>query len=411
MKSVVCFLLGCLLAVSVHSQVLNLGSLDTVDFSEDTKTELKRQLKDARVVVLGEQTHGIAEEYLGFSRMVKFLHEEMGFQVLIQEYCFFSTHEVNQQLEANESAQALRQTMYWPQGKSLEYNALFDYLDAQRKLGKPIQVEGFDSRLTQRKTVKQWFDQLLSHFLSPASSSEFKAMARKAIHQVIEREYTDTLTTSNEKERAYELLDQMIEYYQSLPTHGRDVQRLKSLKAFAQNAWNPMGYSDQDLRRYHYREHQMAENLLWLIEEVYQEERIIVHMHNGHAAKNIESFQAYTRDSSGLKNVTVGSLLNERLGAACFIVGTTAYAGNHCRWDFKPIVIPPAHPTSLEAELHRTNLTYCWINLEEHKEPFYLFFNEFNNWVPSSEIKAPYGQMFDALIFYDRVNPPQSLEK
>ena len=43
----------------------------------------------ARIVALGEQTHGGREEYLLKTRLLKFLHEKMGFDVLLLESGFY----------------------------------------------------------------------------------------------------------------------------------------------------------------------------------------------------------------------------------------------------------------------------------------------------------------------------------
>lgn len=411
-RKITVIVLFWVLAFHGESQVIDLGSLKAGDFDSATKVQLTEQLKEARIIVLGEQTHGIAEEYQSFGRMVKFLHEELGFNVLVQEYCFFSTHRVNEGLKQRASAQELRKTMYWPQGKAKEYDLLFDYLDAQQKANNAISVEGFDSRISNREGVKNWIKEIVKITPSYYNDSEKPAELLETIERVVDLEYRDTLTSKAEMEDVLNYFNFLIDYSSSVNKNQRNVQQLKSLRAFCKNAWNSEGYASNDIRRFHHRERQMAENLIWLVDSVYANQKVIVHMHNGHAARNISFFQNYTNDTSGLTQITVGDILDKKHGDECMIIGTTTYQGTHCKWDYKPISIPKPHDQSFEANLHKKELKWALVPLSDYsQEPFYLFFNEFNNWKDPPEIKFSYGQLFDAMIYFDQVQMPTPQEK
>ena len=54
------------------------------DFSD--LEPLKAVLADKRIVLLGERTHGDGAAFLAKTRLIKFLHQEMGFDVLIEPF-------------------------------------------------------------------------------------------------------------------------------------------------------------------------------------------------------------------------------------------------------------------------------------------------------------------------------------
>src|SRR6266699_3115844 len=63
----------------------------TLDASEDDFGDLeplRATLKGVRVVMLGEQSHGDGTAFVAKTRLIRFLHERMGFDVLAFESGF-----------------------------------------------------------------------------------------------------------------------------------------------------------------------------------------------------------------------------------------------------------------------------------------------------------------------------------
>lgn len=67
--------------INGHAKILNEPASQT---TEDLSF-LKEAVQDKRIVVLGESTHGAKEMNQSKIRMIKYLHEEMGYDVLAFE--------------------------------------------------------------------------------------------------------------------------------------------------------------------------------------------------------------------------------------------------------------------------------------------------------------------------------------
>lgn len=93
------------------------------DFSD--LQPLRAILKDKQVVLLGEQSHGDGAVFLAKTRLIQFLHEEMGFDVLAFESGLFDCRKAWEALQAGEEPKmAMRRGIFGIWGMSEQVTPL-----------------------------------------------------------------------------------------------------------------------------------------------------------------------------------------------------------------------------------------------------------------------------------------------
>ena len=107
---------------------------------------LKTTLKDRRIVQLGESGHGVAEFNHAKVRLIKFLHEQMGFEIMAFESGLFECYHANLNLSSTPTA-TMRNCIFgvW---HTQEVLPLFDYIKARQASDRPLTLAGFDSQMS-----------------------------------------------------------------------------------------------------------------------------------------------------------------------------------------------------------------------------------------------------------------------
>src|SRR5262245_26032905 len=114
---------------SLRAQAVVVRSIDPTDEDFSDLEPVVSQIGSSRVVVLGEATHGEGTTSRAKARMVRFLHQRMGFDVLAWESGLTQTYALNQALRNPETPLAQAKTFLMSGGwaSEEETHALFEY--------------------------------------------------------------------------------------------------------------------------------------------------------------------------------------------------------------------------------------------------------------------------------------------
>lgn len=333
-----------------------LGTVEPTDRDDDLMF-LRKLLGDTRVVLLGEPDNGGGSDVLMKTRLVRFLHQQMGFDVLAFQTSMHGAAVASRELGASADARvALRTGLPRLLLESAQSASLVTYLAAAARTGRPLEVIGFDSQLSAAATTamlpelsahagKRLGNSVLANETSPASQ-----VIREIAQGTFGREGA-TLPSPRDQLMLVAALRAEAERLKKLAT-SRDerfwAQVMRSLAAqvdlMIDNARGaaPNSYLAG-------LAHQLGDNLVWAVTEQYAGRKVIVWAHTLHAMRDPDA----TRYGRAVVQ-PVGQAIWKAIGPASYSIGLTSYDGTS-HWVTQPdeyfqTLIPNQHrSTSFES--------------------------------------------------------------
>ncbi len=166
-----------------HSVVIDSIEPEDTDFSD--LMPLKEKIKNARVVVLGEMTHSDGATMKAKTRMVKFLHQEMGFDVLAWEAGFIDCWYLNNGLRANIPLREAKDNLMRGGWDSSYYiQTLFEYCRNSWQKEFPLEMAGFDhsrppnGEINFKKVLESLFQKTKDISLSPSETETIDGLLK-----------------------------------------------------------------------------------------------------------------------------------------------------------------------------------------------------------------------------------------
>ncbi len=337
------------------------------DFSD--LQPLKQVIGDSRVVLLGEQTHGDGTVFLAKTRLIKFLHQEMGFDVLAFESGLYDCRKAWDRLRAGEDpVTAVKAGVFGIWTLSEQVQPLIAYLGERARAERPLELAGFDCQFTgsaSHDTLLTDLEDYLRRIGSSAPDGERWKAASAIIQNLAVGAYemkTVERPRQEEQDAFYSWLDELrAEIASRAPRNEREAafwrQLLESTASFARTDWlnaEPVGAAIGE------RDRQMGRNLVWLANERYRGRKIVVWAATFHNARHLGTLEP---DNEELRRLyqgfqAMGEVAWETLGKDMYSLGFTAYEGKAARVFARqePEPLPLPSRGSLEDLMHRAGL-------------------------------------------------------
>lgn len=358
-----------LLAFALYSQtaaaqapnIPNTAEIRSIDPSDDRYADLeplRAAIGRSRIVMLGEQTHGEATTFLAKTRLIKFLHEKMGFEVLAFESGLYDCARIwDNTLKGAQFSKEVVGSLFYMYATSKQMQPLFDYIQTNVKSTAPLTVAGFESQHTGAFAKTQLFpdfEQFLQQKHISLPDSSWKLFRRVSLATFASNAYKPTTA---EQEHFFKVLDKLkstLSKESDRPAHftasaGFWLKITESIESQARRYWGLVTGNELSVR-----DKQMADNLIWLAEKAFPGKKIIVWAHNIHISKNTNTLE----DANGKPvpflqtYVPMGATVSKHFGKAAYAIGFSGSTGTYIDYSNDHTVnVPPVVAGSIEGQL------------------------------------------------------------
>ncbi|WP_255896672.1 erythromycin esterase family protein [Rufibacter sediminis] len=363
---------------------------------------LKSVLKDTEVIGLGEQTHYDGSTFQAKTRLVKFLHQELGYGVIAFESGFYDCYKAWQEIQNGKPAIAAARKSIYPFWISAETEELFKYIDQQKNTDYPLIMAGIDCKFSGVYSRENLPSDLRAYLQSTKSEAlkdtaqwlEFSTALEKAI------KISDYHTKPSPQDTL--VLHQTISGILKRVTSRVEANKIVSQEdlfwqQFCRSTLVEITRKFSSRQR---RDEQMGSNLHFLRNDLYKDKKVIVWAASSHltyAGTNIES-DFYQQ------NLRLGDYLKKSYGEKYYHLGFTGYEGKIGKLLFFPLIKIKKHKeNSIEYALGQTKQPFLFLDLNRQDLP---------DWLQAHLIARPFGyremsmrlpQVMDGLFYTEKI--------
>jgi len=375
---------------------------------------LKPLLHDKRIVFLGESSHGVAEFSLAKTRLIQFLHQEMGYNVLAFESGMGNAMNAQGQIDKQAAQQTMKDAIFgvwW----SKETLPLFEYAKKTQNTDKPLKLAGFDIQqqgaftngnwLQNSKLAKQ-LSEVEEKLVDWSSGTDLKGYqkAKPSIIDVYKQVKSQVQLKENELKAAYPGESHIVKLMErTLADRIRLADEYVELSIQANIELEHNKY-DSFLKTMEWRDQSMMENLLWLAEDIYPTEKFIVWAHNDHIRK---------AQSEVMGSPYPVKLMGERLPDIykkySYVLGLYMAGGETANNMGEPMAVLPPVKGSIEDIASSSNKPYTFIDMRNRQN------ERGNSWMFEPRLSYSWGMIqeslvprdqYDGLLLIDKVSKP-----
>ena len=387
---------------------------------------LKKIVGDARVVSLGEATHGTREFFQLKHRMLEFLVSEAGFNIFAIEATMPESFDINEYVLTGkgDAAKALAGIYFWT-WDTQEVLAMIEWMrsyNADPRHTRKVKFYGFDMQTAPRAA------KVLLTYLRRVDPAQAELAAQELNR--IANPYTATDFTNATKEKKTAAAEALKAAVASLESHKLDFIKRTSAeewaiahqhaRVLAQNI-EMLSASFTGIGQQTVRDRSMAENISWILDHEGPDSKMVVWAHNGHVA---------THNQYGMD--WMGQHLRRALGRQMVVFGFAFNQGGFQAMEMpfpsetglRSFTVNPASEGSLDAMLASAGLQIAAIDLHSlpNEGPVATWFSEPKK---TRSIGAGYAdqfaanfidnqaapKMYDALLFVEKTTAARPVDQ
>jgi erythromycin esterase len=319
---------------------------------------LNSNFEGVRVVTLGEQTHYDGATFDAKIQLVKYLHEELGFNILAFESGYFDCSKAAELLANEGSPGILKDAVFgvWDNKSLAELEA---YILHPQTTASPLVVTGFDLQFSGR-LAKQYLLEDLTAFLKKINGSELISDPNwSAFGLAVQRQIKYSNFYKKPSASDTSLIGMFCRRMEHFIAEADDATDEAGSKFWLRVLENLRKDSKRRFANENYRDSIMAENLLGLVAQEFKNDKVICWGATSHFMFNPKSIQSKEYKTF----IPMGEYLHKDLNEELFTVAFTSLKGRAGSLITHQLKDPPK--ASYEEQVARKGYPYAFTSLRK----------------------------------------------
>lgn len=369
---------------------------------------LRETLKNKDIVMLGEQTHSDGATFLAKSRLIKYLHQNLGYDVLIYETGLYDTENLWENLKNNSPDKPVdfSKALYPFWCENQENEELLNYILKNIGKGNEMEIAGLDVQFSGRIKNHER-DSLLTQYLDskPQINAEdfpsffsikhrYNYYANKWMAKRLTETKRDSILKDIQSINKIFALDSKQNKEDSLYT-----RFFKNIETLYNYSWN---YDRGEDMRFQIRDSAMAENFICLKENKFKNRKVIIWAANLHISydNNI-----YTPILSSF--TSMGEYIKKKYGERCYSINFTSFSNTENLSNSNKLY----SNKSVEYLLNQLNNPYLYFDFNEIDSTSYLQNKFVMNCNQRLSLYAEWSKITDGVFYIDKMTGLHKLKK
>jgi erythromycin esterase-like protein len=368
----------------------NLDINDTVSKDFDF---LPAILENRRIVFWGEQLHDDGSAFQAKGKLIRYLHEHLNFNVVLYEAGLYDMYLLNSRIDSlnPQETPAIGLYDFWWNNDFCQ--PVWNYYRMEKEKNNPIQLGGFDVQFTGSMSSEERYDKLRNYLktkeididnypILPANRTNLNSLTFKFFHEMrMSPSGKDSLLN------AFSSITEILNTRKNCLEDEIYIRYLTGMKNRYKSVWQ---YNPGSLESMQIRDSLMAENLIWLIDSVYKNKKIIVW------TANIHTF--YDMIEKDFK--PMGKYIKDKYGEKVYMMAFTSYARKNLYGKLKK----KASNRSIESVFHQTRKQYFYLNTADCISGSFLKRESFSMMNQNMSETADWSQLIDGIFYIDTMH-------